>query len=143
MDQRETTQDWEWVKLRNQLRDNERIWSGFREIEVRMIGSNSLTDLARVITEGIPETFSGIDCVTIACVDPEYEMTRLIDAGIESGLKPNCFVAIPRKTLNEMFAHPWRPRLGRRMRTFIPCFFRIIPARQDRWRLRRLFAAAN
>jgi len=112
MDQRETTQDREWVKLRNQLRDNERIWSGFREIEVRMIGSHSLTDLAGVITEGIPETFSGIDCVTIACVDPEYEMTRLIDAGIESGLKPHCFAAIPRETLNDLFTRPWRPRLG-------------------------------
>ncbi len=112
MDHRETTQDREWLKLRNQLRDNERIWSGFREIEVRMIGSPSLADLAGVITEGIPETFSGIDCVTIACVDPEYEMTRLIDAGIESGLKPHCFVAIPRETLNELFTRPWRPRLG-------------------------------
>lgn len=112
MEQDGTTLEREWTKLRNQLRDNERIWSGFRHIEVRMIGSHSLIDLVGVITEGIPETFSGIDCVTIACVDPEYEMTRLIDAGIESGLKPHCFSAIPREKLNDLFTRPWRPRLG-------------------------------
>lgn len=112
MEQGGTTLDREWVKLNNQLRDNERIWSGFRQIEVQMIGSNSLTDLVGVITQSIPETFPGIDCVTLACVDSEYEMTRLIEAGAESGLKPKCFVAIPRDTLDGLFTRPWRTRLG-------------------------------
>lgn len=112
MEQGGITLDREWVKLRNQLLDNERIWSGFRHIEVQMIGSNSLTELVGVITQGIPETFSGIDCVTLACVDPEYEMTRLIDTGIAPGPKPNCFIAIPRATLDGLFTRPWRPRLG-------------------------------
>ncbi|MDH3514690.1 MAG: hypothetical protein OEM83_07470, partial [Gammaproteobacteria bacterium] len=74
-----TTLDREWARINKQLRDNERIWSGFRQIEVRMIGARSFPELIRIITEGIPETFPGIDCVTVACADPEYEMTRLIE----------------------------------------------------------------
>src|SRR3989338_7856343 len=112
MDQGRTTQDREWVRLRNQLRDNERIWSGFRQIEVRMIGSASLPDLVDIITQGIPETFPGIDCVTIACADPEYEITRLIEAGGEPGSKAHRFIALPRETLDGLFVRPWRPRLG-------------------------------
>jgi diguanylate cyclase (GGDEF)-like protein len=111
MEQGGTTLDREWLRLRNQLRDNERIWAGFRQIEVQMIGSHSLTDLIGVITQGIPEVFPGIDCVTLACVDPEYEMSRLMEKG-ESVLKPNSFVAITRATLDGLFTRPWLPRLG-------------------------------
>ena len=111
MEQGGTTLDREWLRLRNQLRDNERIWAGFRQIEVQMIGSHSLTDLIGVITQGIPEVFPGIDCVTLACVDPEYEMLRLIEKGA-SALKPNSFVAISRETLDGLFTRPWLPRLG-------------------------------
>ncbi len=112
MEQGGTALEREWARLRNQLRDNERIWSGFRQIEVQMIGAHSLNDLVKVITQGIPETFSGIDCVTLACVDPEYEMTRLLDTGGESGLPPDCFIAVSRETLDGLFTRPWRPRLG-------------------------------
>ena len=111
MEQGGTTLDREWLRLRNQLRDNERIWAGFRQIEVQMIGSHSLTDLIGVITQGIPEVFPGIDCVTLACIDPEYEMLRLIEKG-ESVLKPNSFVTISRETLDGLFTRPWLPRLG-------------------------------
>src|SRR3989344_3527492 len=112
MDQASTTQEREWIRLRKQLRDNERIWSGFRQIEVRMIGSPSLPDLIDIITKGIPETFPGIDCVTVACTDPEYEMTRLLEDGVEPGSKARGFIAIPRETLDGLFVRPWRPRLG-------------------------------
>lgn len=112
MDQGSTTQDREWVRLRSQLRENERIWSGFRQIEVRMIGSHSLPDLIQIITEGIPETFPGIECVTVACVDPEYEMTRLIEDGVDPGSGARRFIALPRETLDGLFTRPWRPRLG-------------------------------
>ncbi|MHB8534635.1 MAG: GGDEF domain-containing protein [Sulfuricaulis sp.] len=112
MEQGSSTQEREWVRLRDQLRDNERIWSGFRQIEVQMIGANSFTDLLRVITQGIPDAFPGIDCVTLACVDPEYEMTRMLDTGVDAGLLPDCFVAIPRANLDTLFTRPWRTRLG-------------------------------
>ncbi len=112
MEQEGTALEREWVRLRNQLRDNERIWSGFRQIEVLMIGANSLTDLVKVITRGIPEAFPGIDCVTLAYVDPEYEMTRMMDTGGESGLPPDCFMPIPRDALDALFTRPWRTRLG-------------------------------
>jgi len=112
MDQDSTTQDREWVRLRKQLRDNERIWSGFRQIEVRMIGSNSLPELIQVITEGIPETFPGIDCVTVACDDPEYEMTRMVENNMEPGNEAPRFISIPRATLDGLYTRPWRPRLG-------------------------------
>lgn len=112
MDQESTTQEREWLRLSKQLRDNERIWSGFRQIEVRMIGAHSFTDLISIIADGIPQTFPGIDCVTVACVDPEYEMTRLVEGDMGTALPPNCFRAIPRQTLDGLFTRPWRPRLG-------------------------------
>lgn len=112
MEPRDTTLDREWVRLRNQLRDNERIWSGFRQIEVRMIGAHSLPELIRIITQGIPETFSGIDCVTVACVDPEYEMSRLIETGDGTESHEHHFTAITRETLDGLYVRPWRPRLG-------------------------------
>jgi len=108
----EKTLDRDWEKLRDQLRDNERIWAGFRQIEVQMIGSNSFTDLVKVITRGIPETFSGIDCVTLACVDPDYEMSRLIDASPEAKIIHKRFITFSRETLEGLFTRPWRPRLG-------------------------------
>lgn len=112
MEQGGITLEREWVKLNNQLRDNERIWSGFRQIEVQMIGSHSLTDLIGVITQGIPEVFPGINCVTLACVDPEYEMSRLIEAGVDAGLASNSFISVTRETLDGLFTRPWQPRLG-------------------------------
>jgi diguanylate cyclase (GGDEF)-like protein len=94
------------------LRENERIWSGFQRIEVKMIGSHSLTDLISVITNDIPDTFPGIDYVTIACTDPEYEMRRLIEADTTSRLKPHSFIPLSREQLDALFSRPWRPRLG-------------------------------
>jgi two-component system cell cycle response regulator len=107
-----TTHGEDWEKLRQQLRDNERIWSGFRQIEVRMIGSPSFADLVRIITQGIPETFPGIDCVTLACVDPEYEMQRLLENAGAPDVRPPAFVAISRESLEAIFRRPWRPQLG-------------------------------
>lgn len=112
MEQGTTTLEREWVRLNKQLRDNERIWSGFRQIEVQMIGAQSFPELIKIITEGIPETFSGIDCVTVACADPEYELTRLIEDGAEPGTRSQQFIALSRPALDEMFTRPWRPRLG-------------------------------
>ncbi len=77
-----------------------------------MIGAHSLRDLIGIVTNGIPQTFPGIDCVTLACVDSEYEMTRMLEAGADSDLQSNCFVAVSREELDGLYPKPWRPRLG-------------------------------
>jgi two-component system cell cycle response regulator len=112
MHQGDSILDRDLSRLKNQLRDNERIWSGFRQIEVKMIGAHSLRELVGILTNDIPQTFPGIDCVALACTDSGYEMTRLLDGGAEPELQPGCFVSIQRETLEALHPRPWRPKLG-------------------------------
>src|SRR5689334_17035255 len=68
----------EAARLKRQIRDNERIWAGFRRLEIRLIGVHSLRDFVAVLAHDMPRIFSSVDCVTFACFDPEYELTRLL-----------------------------------------------------------------
>lgn len=107
------------TRLKRQLRDNERIWAGFRQLEIRMIGAHSLRDFVAVLGGDMPRTFASVDCVTLACFDPEYELTRLLataetdnearaphDSVIES------FVNITQESLRNLFGGVTRPWLG-------------------------------
>jgi two-component system, cell cycle response regulator len=104
-------------RLKQQLRDNERIWSGFRRIEVRMIGAPSLRELVAVATRELPQTFPRVDTVTLACFDPEYEMARLLEGGATADTTAasetaDAFVAISQESLVKLFGASYRPRLG-------------------------------
>jgi len=127
-----------WIK--DQIRDNERIWAGFRKIEIKMIGAHSLRGVLDTLVTELPKTFTNVDCVTLACEDPEYEMLRLLERDdrsrdllaqppVESNrthgtdMKPDsvhasvqtaqAFVSLPHKTFAALFPRPWEPRLGR------------------------------
>ena len=119
----------ELARLQDQIRENERIWSGFRRIEVKMIGAHSLYDLVATLVNDIPQAFPGVDCVTLAYVDPEYEITRLLDQNdtqtnadgtrdVQKGmafgprLEPSSFIPISRETLATLFPSSWKPQLG-------------------------------
>lgn len=112
----------ELSRLEQQIRDNERIWAGFREIEIRMIGARSLRELVAVLVTEIPRSFLSVDCATLACFDPEYELTRLL-AGEElddpgSGRATAAldvsasFVNVTHDSLSRLFPAPHRPWLG-------------------------------
>lgn len=57
-----------------QLRDNERIWAGFRDLELRMLAAESLHDIHDifdVLTGELPRGFPAVQSVTIAWNNPE------------------------------------------------------------------------
>lgn len=110
------------AKLKRQLWHNERIWAGFRRLEVSLIGAPSLRDLVAALASEFPRVFPSVDCVTLACFDPEYELTRMLDAPVRSGavqtvppdaLDPStAFVNITQDSLRNLFGGARRPRLG-------------------------------
>lgn len=99
------------VRLTKQLRENERIWAGFRQIEIRMIGAGSLPKIVSLLVRDLPKIFSSVDCVSLACLDPEYELTRLMDASA-STLGAGAFLVLAPETLRDLFAGSDRPQLG-------------------------------
>ncbi len=93
------------------LRRNERIWAGFRHIEISLIGAQSLQEVVTTLTRQIPALFPGVTCVTLACLDPEYEMTRLLKK--QPGDDPVAsFIALTREQLQTLFAGAVKPVLG-------------------------------
>jgi two-component system, cell cycle response regulator len=109
------------ARLKQQLRDNERIWAGFRCIEVRMIGAHSLRELVAVATGELPRAFPSVDAVTLACFDPEYEMARMLESNGGSSTASDAapghdpvssFVAVSQESLTRLFGAALRPRLG-------------------------------
>jgi two-component system cell cycle response regulator len=98
--------------LKRQARENERVWAGFRRLELRMIGASSLRELLlRLVTE-LPETFRAVDCVSLACIDPEYEMARLLEQPGENPLPTHAFVPLSLEHLSQLCHEPPRTRLG-------------------------------
>jgi len=66
-------------ELLYRLRENEQVWSGFRELELELLSAGTLRDVFRAITPSLPERFPSISDVTIAWLDPDYELTRLLN----------------------------------------------------------------
>ena len=94
-----------------QVRHNERIWAGFRQIEIQMIGAQSLGELVETLVSRIPELFLAVDCVSLVCVDPEYELSRLMAAYPKSQIG-RYFIPVDREWLDTLVSVTGRPRLG-------------------------------
>ena len=116
-----TTQDAdaENARLRHQLLQNERIWAGFRRLEVSLIGAHSLHDFVAALACDFPRIFSKVDCVTLACFDPEYEISRMLSAPLESEAVPrrtvdvsDSLITLTQESLRRLFGGSHRPRLG-------------------------------
>lgn len=97
--------------LKRQIRDNERIWNGFRQVEIGMLGAQSLRELIENLVRDIPRLFPNVDCVTLACVDPEFELVRHFDVGGDISSAP-CFLPVSADVLSSLFPLPRAPRLG-------------------------------
>jgi len=91
------------------LRGNERIWAGFREIEIRMLAAETLHAVIAVLARDVPRFFPGVHAVSVAWFDPDYELTRLLEQ--EGGAAINgAFVALrPPFSGAEL---PQNPQLG-------------------------------
>ncbi len=113
------------AQFTRQLRDNEHIWAAFRDLELRVIAARSLREVANTIATELPRAFRRVDCAALLCLDPEYELSRLIERGSLSlsaesatgsaarGCRPGAFLACSPQDLREWFPRrPWRPWLG-------------------------------
>ena len=98
------------LNMENQLRENERIWSGFQRIEIRLLGAQSLRELVAVLVGQFPATFPDVDCVSLACVDTDYELTRLLVQGEEQ--QPVGFMALHAGQVDGLLSAGRRPYLG-------------------------------
>lgn len=65
--------------LLSRLRENERVWSGFRSLEIELLSARTLHELFKVVTEFLPQRFPSISQITVAWLDPEYELTRFLN----------------------------------------------------------------
>ena len=78
--------------MEQRLRGNERIWAGFREIEIRMLAAGTLHAVIAVLSRDVPRFFPGVHAVSVAWLDPDYEATHLLEQ--EGGAVANAFVAL-------------------------------------------------
>lgn len=102
----------ELAQLRDQIRDNERIWSGFRQIEVKMISAQSLREVVATLCDDLPRLFSGVDCVTLACDDPRYDLSRLVYQNDIPEVSAGSFISMTSASLNTVFPEIRKPKLG-------------------------------
>lgn len=102
----------EITELKRQIRDNERVWSGFRTIEVRILGARDLRELVTVLVEGIREAFSSVDYASIAYLDPDYRLSRLFAGDAQARRDRGPFISLSKPTLEALFPEFPRPRLG-------------------------------
>lgn len=107
----ERTLENELQNLKRQIRENERIWNGFRRMELQMIGAHSLREVITNLVQGFPQLFPRVERVTLACLDPDAELTRLMETEA-SGTELPSFVALSPEMLTSLFPLPWRPQLG-------------------------------
>lgn len=99
------------AELRAQVRSNERIWSGFRQIELSIIGAHSLPELLTLLIDGVRRTFGGVEWASLACLDPDYSLSRLLAS--TGNAAAAVFVPVQPADLQRLFPNPPRPRLGR------------------------------
>jgi diguanylate cyclase (GGDEF)-like protein len=93
------------------VRHNERIWAGFRQIEVGMIAAHSLREVIETLTNQIPALFPHVTCVSLACLDPDFELTRMLQTANDEA-PPDSFRVIGTDRLSALGMDTGRPRLG-------------------------------
>ncbi len=93
------------------VRHNERIWAGFRQIEVGMIAAQSVREVIETLTSQIPALFPHVTCVSLACLDPDFELIQLLQAAPDE-VPPDSFLVIGADQLSALGMDTGRPRLG-------------------------------
>jgi diguanylate cyclase (GGDEF)-like protein len=97
--------------ISERLRRNERIWSVFRDIELALIGARTFSELVSVLTARLQAQFEGVQVASLACTDPDYELTRMLSRDVPE-MPAGRFVVLSRARLQSLFPPPPRPRLG-------------------------------
>ncbi len=98
--------------LINQARRNEQKLQRMQSLEIRLIGTNSLFDLIQQVLENY-RTLSGLNSVTLALIDPQYELQRILQAeSVALSNFPNLMFFQNQEPLNQLFGLSLFPRLG-------------------------------
>lgn len=95
--------------LAEQLRANERIWTGFRDLELRMLGAESLQEVLEVLTRDLPFGFPAVQAVTVAWNNPET-LVDLIDSEPAREAARRCL--LPNRNTSASQPETWRAHLG-------------------------------
>jgi len=107
-------------QLRRQLsgliahaRENERISHRFQALELELISAGSFKELIESVLQGYRKT-ADLDAVTLAMVDPEYEIQRTLrDLGIELADFPDLLFFADASEFTHLIGPLLAPALGR------------------------------
>ena len=106
-----------------QIRDSERIWHGFMQLELQMFSARSLEDLLSSLVYGLRDTFQDVDAVTWACIDPDFEIQRLLEQGSPDQTILESFVPMPEEYIRSLFRDNDQPILGKPKSKMIKTLF--------------------
>jgi two-component system, cell cycle response regulator len=93
------------------VRHNERIWSGFRQIEIGMIGAQSLHEVISILTSQIPALFPNVSCVSLSCLNSDYDFGQYILGESDTEFS-KYFNVINMQQLAMLGIDSGKPRLG-------------------------------
>jgi diguanylate cyclase (GGDEF)-like protein len=94
-------------------RQNEQVMRRFQDAELRMLSVGSFKELLQYVLRELKESFD-LDMVTLALIDPEYEVRRmLIDLGISSTEFPELVCLDNSTKFNRLCGSSLSPVLGR------------------------------
>jgi len=97
--------------LLTEARQNEEKLRRFDLIERRLIGTHSLLELIQLLLKDFREVFK-LDDIALLLVDPEYEITRLLEQESRDGAKlPGLILLESAKSLKAIYSTP-KPVLG-------------------------------
>jgi two-component system cell cycle response regulator len=95
------------------VRQNEAKQKKFDVLERKLIGAHSIGELLSVLVHDFRNDFL-IDCVTVAMVDPGYEVSKLLDfaSGDRHGLESLFITLNSDAALSQTLGNEWVPYLG-------------------------------
>lgn len=95
-----------------EARLNEQKMHRFAQFERRLIGTRSLEELIQILLRSFKAVFEH-DVVTLALIDPEYEITRILEEGIRREAKMDGLALLESPDiLTKLYRGDFRPVLG-------------------------------
>jgi len=106
-------------ELLYRLRENEHVWSGFRDIEIELLSAASLQDVFEIVTKSLIDRFPSISEVTVTWRDPDYELSRFLHA-TDPGLARKVIGLTGRQDEQLLpHEHPWLGRVDDALRQLL------------------------
>jgi two-component system, cell cycle response regulator len=94
-----------------EARQNEEKMRRFDRLERRLIGTSSLAELIHLLLQEYKSAFD-LDAVTLALVDPEYEIARILEGGTKGGAEAEGLILLESPVTLEALYGTATPFLG-------------------------------